>query len=175
MDQPKYRIEIFWSDEDGGYIANVPDLRYCSAFGETYEEALREVLVAMELHLDTLRELGRGEPESREPLRLTVIKRDGRREPYYRAKLRAGLAKASAKQRVTDEDIDLIVDEIEAELREQPRNEVTSRRLGDMVLMRLRRLDMVAYLRFASVYRQYTDVDQFRSELVRLAGTSHPS
>jgi predicted RNase H-like HicB family nuclease len=63
MDQPKYRIEIFWSDEDGGYIANVPDLRYCSAFGETYEEALREVLVAMELHLDTLRELGRPIPE----------------------------------------------------------------------------------------------------------------
>jgi predicted RNase H-like HicB family nuclease len=63
MDQPKYRIEIFWSDEDGGYIANVPDLRYCSAFGETYEEALREVLVAMELHLDTLRETDRPIPE----------------------------------------------------------------------------------------------------------------
>ncbi len=63
MDQPKYRIEIFWSDEDGGYIANVPDLRYCSAFGESYEEALREVLVAMELHLDTLREFGRPIPE----------------------------------------------------------------------------------------------------------------
>ena len=63
MDQPKYRIEIFWSKEDGGYIANVPDLCYCSAFGETYEEALREMLVAMELHLDTLRELGREIPE----------------------------------------------------------------------------------------------------------------
>jgi predicted RNase H-like HicB family nuclease len=63
MDQPKYPIEIFWSDEDGGYIANVPDLRYCSAFGETYEEALREVLEAMELHLDTLREEGRPIPE----------------------------------------------------------------------------------------------------------------
>jgi len=63
MDQPKYRIEIFWSDEDGGYIASVPDLRYCSAFGESYEEALREVLVAMELHLDTLKELGREIPE----------------------------------------------------------------------------------------------------------------
>jgi predicted RNase H-like HicB family nuclease len=63
MDQPKYRIEIFWSDEDGGYIANVPDLRYCSAFGKSYEEALREVLVAMELHLDTLKELGKPIPE----------------------------------------------------------------------------------------------------------------
>jgi transcriptional repressor NrdR len=100
-----------------------------------------------------------------------VIKRDGRRESFEREKLRAGLAKACAKQRVTDEDIDLIVDEIEAELRERRRHEVTSRRLGDMILIRLRRLDMVAYLRFASVYRQYTDVDQFRSELLRLAGS----
>lgn len=63
MDQPKYHIDIFWSDEDGGYIANVPDLLYCSAFGESYEEALREVLVAMDLHLDTLRELDRPIPE----------------------------------------------------------------------------------------------------------------
>src|SRR3712207_9342463 len=100
-----------------------------------------------------------------------VIKRDGRRESFEHEKLRAGLSKACAKQRVTDEDIGLLVDEIEAELRERRRHEVTSRRLGDMVLVRLRRLDMVAYLRFASVYRQYTDVDQFRSELVRLAGS----
>src|ERR671917_1479567 len=109
--------------------------------------------------------------ERREPLRLMVIKRDGGREPFEREKLQAGLAKACAKQRITDEDIELIVDEIEAELRERRRHEGTSRRLGDMVLMRLRKLDMVAYLRFASVYRQYTDVDQFRSELVRLAGS----
>ena len=102
---------------------------------------------------------------------MTVLKRDGGREPFDREKLRAGLAKACAKQRVTGEQIELMVDEIEAELRERRRHEVTSRRLGDMVLMRLRRLDMVAYLRFASVYRQYTDVDQFRSELVRLAGS----
>ncbi len=63
MDQPKYHIDIFWSDEDGCYVANVPDLRYCSAFGESYEEALREVLEAMELHLETLRETGRQVPE----------------------------------------------------------------------------------------------------------------
>ena len=100
-----------------------------------------------------------------------VIKRNGSKEPFDREKLRAGLAKACAKQRVTEEQIELMVDEIEAELRDRRRHEVTSRRLGDMVLIRLRRLDMVAYLRFASVYRQYTDVDQFRSELVRLAGS----
>ena len=109
--------------------------------------------------------------ERREPIKLMVIKRDGSKEPFDREKLRAGLAKACAKQRITEEQIELMVDEIEAELRDRRRHEVTSRRLGDMVLIRLRRLDMVAYLRFASVYRQYTDVDQFRSELVRLAGS----
>jgi len=109
--------------------------------------------------------------ERREPLKLMVIKRNGSKEPFDREKLRAGLAKACAKQRITEEQIELVVDEIEAELRDRRRHEVTSRRLGDMVLIRLRRLDMVAYLRFASVYRQYTDVDQFRSELVRLAGS----
>lgn len=109
--------------------------------------------------------------ERREPLRLMVIKRDGSREGFDRAKLHAGLAKACAKRQVSDEDIELMVDEIEADLRERRRHEVTSRRLGDMALARLRKTDMVSYLRFASVYRQYTDVDQFRSELVRLAGS----
>lgn len=109
--------------------------------------------------------------ERREPLRLVVLKRGGEREPFEREKLRAGIARACAKQQVSDEQIDLMVDEIEAELRERRRHEVTSRRLGDMVLIRLRKLDMMAYLRFASVYRQYTDIDQFRSELVRIQGS----
>ena len=108
--------------------------------------------------------------ERREPLKLMVIKRDGTREAFDRAKLRTGIMKACAKRPVPEEEIEYLVDEIEAELRERRRHEVTSRRLGDMVLVRLRKLDMVSYLRFASVYRQYTDVDQFRSELVRLAG-----
>ena len=110
--------------------------------------------------------------ERREPLRLVVIKRDGTREPFDRAKLQAGLMNACAKRPVPEEEIEYIVDEIEADLRERRRHEVTSRRLGDMALVRLRRLDMVSYLRFASVYRQYTDVDQFRSELMRLAGAN---
>jgi transcriptional repressor NrdR len=109
--------------------------------------------------------------ERREPLRLTVIKRDGGREPFDRAKLLDGICRACAKRRVPEEEIEFIVDEIEAELRERRRHEVTSRRLGDMALVRLRRLDMVSYLRFASVYRQYTDVDQFRNELVRIASS----
>lgn len=107
--------------------------------------------------------------ERREPIKLVILKRDGGKEIFDREKLLSGVMKACAKQRISDEQVEDVVDEIEAELRERRRHEVTSRRLGDMVLVRLKKLDMVAYLRFASVYRQYTDVDQFRSELVRLA------
>ncbi len=65
MERLKYEIDIFWSEEDEGYIADVPDLKYCSAWGETYEEALREVRVAMELHLEVLEKTGRPIPEPR--------------------------------------------------------------------------------------------------------------
>ncbi len=63
MEQLRYPVEIFYSAEDEGHIANVPDLRYCSAFGETPEEALREVQAAIKLHLDVLGETGRPIPE----------------------------------------------------------------------------------------------------------------
>lgn len=65
MDRPGYYIEVFYSGEDEAYIANVPDLKYCSAWGESYEKALEEVLVAMDLHLQTLAEDGRPIPEPR--------------------------------------------------------------------------------------------------------------
>lgn len=64
-DLPRYEINIFYSAEDGGYVANVPELQHCSAWGNTYEEALTEVRVAMDLHLDTLNEEGRPIPEPR--------------------------------------------------------------------------------------------------------------
>ncbi len=63
MDTPRYEIDIFWSDEDEAFVANVPELPYCSAWGESYEDALREVRVAVDLYLDTLREDGREIPE----------------------------------------------------------------------------------------------------------------
>ena len=66
MLRPKYQIEVFWSEVDGGYIANVPDLKYCSAFGETREEALREIQDAIDLHLEVLQETGRPIPQPRE-------------------------------------------------------------------------------------------------------------
>jgi transcriptional repressor NrdR len=107
--------------------------------------------------------------ERREPLQLMVIKRDGsRREPFERAKLHEGLAKACAKRPVSEEEIGSMVDEIEAELRKRRRYEVSSGRLGEMALVRLRGLDMVSYLRFASVFHRYTDAEQFSSEALRL-------
>lgn len=63
MSEPRYEIDIFYSDEDGAFVANVPELPYCSAWGDSYEDALREVRVAMDLYLDTLREDGREVPE----------------------------------------------------------------------------------------------------------------
>jgi transcriptional repressor NrdR len=110
--------------------------------------------------------------ERREPFRLVVIKRDGTREAFDRAKLRAGLTKACAKRLIPEEEIEYMVDEIEAELTARRWHKVTSRRVGDMALVRLRKLDMVAYMRFASVFRHYTKVEQFRAELVRLAEAS---
>jgi predicted RNase H-like HicB family nuclease len=65
MDSPRYEINIFYSAEDEGYVGLVPELQHCSAWGRTYEEALTEVRVAMDLHLDTLREEGRPIPEPR--------------------------------------------------------------------------------------------------------------
>ena len=62
---PRYEVDIFWSEEDDGYIANIPELRYCSAFGQTYEEALREARIAMDLYLSALREEGKEAPKPR--------------------------------------------------------------------------------------------------------------
>jgi transcriptional repressor NrdR len=161
-----------WCAGDGSYEVQCP---YCD-FEDTrvIDSRLSETKDAIRRRRECL-SAGCGKRfttyERREPLKLMVIKRDGSREAFDREKLLTGIAKACAKQKVTDEDVEVIVDEIEAELRERRRHEVTSRRLGDMALIRLRRLDMIAYLRFASVYRQYTDVDQFRSELVRLSAS----
>src|SRR5919202_5295181 len=99
--------------------------------------------------------------ERREQMRLMVIKRDGSREPFERAKLRDGLAKACAKRPISEEEIEYLVDEVEAELHKRRWHEVPSQRLGDMALVQLRRLDMVSYLRVASGHRQYTTADQF--------------
>jgi len=109
---------------------------------------------------------------------VVVIKKDGRREPFDRAKLFAGIEKACQKRPIPREQLDQIVGNIETELSSRYPPEVPTREIGERVMERLRDLDEVAYVRFASVYRQFRDVSQFiesiRSILERGAGGLKP-
>jgi transcriptional repressor NrdR len=98
----------------------------------------------------------------------TVVKKDGRREPFDRSKLVRGLRIACNKRPVSVDQIESIVDTIEREAQESERREVTSAELGERVMHHLRVLDEVAYVRFASVYRSFRDVDEFLRELGKL-------
>jgi transcriptional repressor NrdR len=98
-----------------------------------------------------------------------VVKKDGRREPYDRQKLVGGLRKACSKRPVPEERIDEAVLAIERSLIEQDEKEVPGKLLGEKVMDQLRELDEVAYVRFASVYRSFRDIDEFRAELEKLA------
>jgi transcriptional repressor NrdR len=96
---------------------------------------------------------------------MMVVKKDGRREQYSREKLLTGLLKACEKRPVSREQLEKIVDEIETTIFGKFRNEVKSSELGNLVIERLQGLDEVAYVRFASVYRQFKDINQFMSEV----------
>jgi len=95
---------------------------------------------------------------------LIVIKKDGRREEFSREKLITGIRKACAKRPVSSETIEKLVDEIETELHRLGRVEIPTSVIGDMVMERLRHLDGVAYIRFASVYRAFADVEEVKRE-----------
>jgi transcriptional repressor NrdR len=95
---------------------------------------------------------------------LLVIKKDGRREEFNREKLIIGVRKACAKRPVSQEIIEQMVDDIEDRLRKSGKAEVDASTIGDMVMERLRHLDGIAYIRFASVYRAFADVDEVREE-----------
>jgi transcriptional repressor NrdR len=97
-----------------------------------------------------------------------VVKRDGRREPFDRQKLRGSLLKACEKRSIAIQAVDNVVGDIEAKLHERAEKEISSQELGDMVMEQLQRLDQVAYVRFASVYRRFEDVDAFVKELHKL-------
>ena len=101
----------------------------------------------------------------------TVVKKDGRREPFDRQKLVRGLRIACNKRPVSIERIELAADAIEREAQESERREITASELGDRVMNHLRELDEVAYVRFASVYRSFRDIDQFLTELGKLVKT----
>ncbi len=103
--------------------------------------------------------------ERREEMPLLVVKRDGRKETFDRLKLMRGLLTATVKRNVPLEDLESLIDDIETELRDAGVTEVDAQDLGMMVLKRLVVLDKVAYVRFASVYRDFKDVDEFNEEL----------
>lgn len=100
-----------------------------------------------------------------------VVKKDGRREVFDRQKLMAGLLKACEKRPVSAKSLDGIVDRVELLLAESPEREVETRAIGALVMEGLRELDKVAYVRFASVYRQFEDVEEFMDELKGLMDT----
>ena len=100
-----------------------------------------------------------------EEMPLMVVKRDGRKETFDRQKLMRGLVTATVKRDVPMSTLTGLIDDIESELRDGQTLEVTSEDLGSMVLKRLISVDKVAYVRFASVYRDFKDVDEFSEEL----------
>lgn len=108
--------------------------------------------------------------EEAELLDLTVVKRDGRREPYSRDKLERGLRKALEKRQYTDLDFQKLVHSIERDIQKKKRDELRSSEIGEIVMYRLRGFDKVAYIRFASVYRAFEDVKTFQQELDKLLG-----
>ncbi|HYF79139.1 MAG TPA: transcriptional regulator NrdR [Symbiobacteriaceae bacterium] len=99
---------------------------------------------------------------------LIVVKKDGRREIFDRNKVLGGVLKATEKRPVALDDIERLVDEVERDLRNSLEREVPSVAIGEKVMDRLRFIDGVAYVRFASVYREFKDVNEFREQLEQL-------
>ncbi len=99
---------------------------------------------------------------------LTIIKKNGERELFDRNKLKHGILRATIKRKVSDEEVERLINDIESELRNKFQYEVKASDLGKMVLKRLKKIDKVAYIRFASVYREFSDIENFIEELNRL-------
>ena len=100
-----------------------------------------------------------------------VVKKDGRREPFDRAKITSGIKKACEKRPVSTETIDSVVDRIERWALEFGEPEIPSKAIGERVMKELQTLDEVAYVRFASVYRSFKDIGEFMNELSELLGS----
>lgn len=109
--------------------------------------------------------------EKIEEVILVVIKKDGSREPFDRNKLLNGIIKACEKRPVSLADMEKCVDDIERGLNNMMEKEVKSTFIGELIMEKLKDLDEVAYVRFASVYRQFTDVNTFISEIEKMLGT----
>jgi len=99
---------------------------------------------------------------------IIIIKKDGRKEPFDRDKLMVGLSKACTKRNIPVEKIEKTVDAIERELRRAPKHEVKVGKIGTIVLRKLKSLDKVAYIRFASVYKSFDDLKEFEKTIKKL-------
>jgi len=100
-----------------------------------------------------------------QPASLFVVKKDGRREEFSRDKLLIGIRRACEKRPLPTGTVDKVVDDIEAELYQLGKPEIPSAVIGDMVMERLKSLDYIAYIRFASVYREFTDITALKQEV----------
>lgn len=103
-----------------------------------------------------------------EDIEYRVMKKDGNREAFQRQKLIAGLLTACEKRPVSVQQLEAIADRVEAELQEKPEREMTTEEIGARLMQELKQLDQIAYVRFASVYRQFRDVGQFSREVDEL-------
>lgn len=106
--------------------------------------------------------------EKIETIPLIIIKKDYNREPYDRSKLEAGILRACHKRPVSVEQITDLVDEVENELFTMEAKEISSQVIGEMIMNKLKNLDAVAYVRFASVYREFKDINTFMDELKKV-------
>ena len=106
--------------------------------------------------------------EEMEILDLVIVKRDGRKEAYSREKMVRGLKKSLEKRPITDDRFKRLINSIERDLQKQRQNEITSHQVGQIVMKNLKRVDQVAYIRFASVYESFKDVQTFHRELNKL-------
>ena len=106
--------------------------------------------------------------EEAETFRFTVIKKDGRREEYGRGKIEAGLSRALEKRPQAEEKAERIMTEVEYALHAKHTSEISSREIGNLILEKLKSLDEVAYIRFASVYKSFGSAKSFRKELEKL-------
>ena len=104
-----------------------------------------------------------------EELPILVIKRDGRRERFDREKLRRGLLIPCEKTEVTADQIERLINEVESDLKQKDETEIESKEIGNLVAKKLKKLDKIAYIRFASVFRRFVDVEDFEKELKKLA------
>jgi len=106
--------------------------------------------------------------EEIEILDLMIVKRDGKKESYSREKLMSGLKKSLEKRPITDDKFKKLIHSIERDLQRIRKNEVTSSQVGQIIMKHLKKVDQVAYIRFASVYESFKDAQEFRRELNKL-------